>query len=95
MSEYVRSLMGVVNVLRALIFANSIPGYSFEKQLFTIQEYGKVKNTLDHGSIGYGSHKLIFPIVWKYIMRELKVNSKIRKVLSQQNTTIMLKKVDA
>ena len=81
MSTYSRAMMKVTPILRALIFSKSIKNMSFEKQIFTLQEYSKIKNTMDCGSIKHTNRKLIFPMIWNLAMNELKINSKIRKIL--------------
>jgi hypothetical protein len=73
--EHCRSHMGIVGLLRGIIFANHSKNLTFEQQLFSLQEYSIVKNVLDAGSIQHGSQKFIFCIIWKNVMKELKVNS--------------------
>jgi hypothetical protein len=87
-AEYCRSLMGILDLLRDIIFAKNTVDIPFERQLFKLQEYGKVKNVLDSGSIQYGSQKFIFSIIWKNVMKELKVNSRIRKILKQVKVSL-------
>mmetsp|Transcript_8018 Transcript_8018/g.7094 ORF Transcript_8018/g.7094 Transcript_8018/m.7094 type:complete len:848 (+) Transcript_8018:309-2852(+) len=80
-AEYCRSLMGVMNMLRDIIFAKTDNGMTFDRQIFLLQEYGKVKSILYSGAIKHGSQRYIFPTIWKFVMRELKINSRIRKIL--------------
>jgi hypothetical protein len=83
MSEYTRSMIKVIQLLQSIIFAKEILGLSLERKIFLLQEYGKLKETLESGSVRFGSQKLIFVSVWKNILHELKINSKIRRVVSQ------------
>ena len=80
MSIYARSLMNVIPMLRNVIFCKA--SYSFEHELFMLQEYSKVKNALHAGSVRHGSQLYVFPMLWKYLLKELKVNSKIREVIN-------------
>jgi len=81
MSKYSRDMMKITPILRSVIFMAPIENMSFKKQIFCLQEYSKIKNTLDSGSIKIGNQKMIFNMIWHFVMKELRVNSKIRRIL--------------
>lgn len=80
-SVYTREIMNIMPLLHDLIFASGKEGMTIDQQIFLLKEYGRVKNTLQNGSITYGSQQLIFTNIWKHIMKELKVNARIRMIL--------------
>jgi len=81
LSEYMRSAMNIVKLFQKIIFHGSEDLLSLDDQIFLLREYSHVKSTLFAGSIPFGSQLLIYAGVWKYIMKELKVNAKIRSIL--------------
>ena len=63
MSTYSRDMMKITPILRALLFARQVKNMDFKKQIFTLQEYSRIKDTLDSGSIKINNCKLIFPMI--------------------------------
>ena len=84
-SVYVRSFMNIIDLFQKLIFGSD-DNVSLDNRVFMLQEYGKIKDTLQNGSITFGSHQYIYPGIMKYILRELKVNARIRKILTNKKT---------
>jgi hypothetical protein len=87
LSEYVREMMEVTKLIRAIIFRKHAEEIDFNKQVFFLQEYGKVKKALDNGAVKLASQRLVFPSIWRYLMTELKINSRIRSILRQKETS--------
>mmetsp|Transcript_19890 Transcript_19890/g.19515 ORF Transcript_19890/g.19515 Transcript_19890/m.19515 type:complete len:245 (-) Transcript_19890:17-751(-) len=91
-AEYCRGMLGVVELLRQVIFiANNDNNISSQRQILSLQEYGKVKNVLFASSVKHGSQRFIFPMILKFILKELKVNSRIRLILKQSYKTSVRK----
>lgn len=87
-SEYAKKHIGVDDLLRELIFGTLLQRMSPDELTFKLQEYGKVKKILHSGSIAYGSQNYVFPLIWKNLLRELKINSKIRGILNHYQEEI-------
>ncbi|CAI2366954.1 unnamed protein product [Moneuplotes crassus] len=82
-AEYCRNLLKVMDLLRNVIFSTCENNISYKRQILDLQEYGKVKNVLYAASIKHGSQRYIFCMIWRFILKELKVNSRVRQILGQ------------